>query len=218
MAEETEKSAPRGKEIEVRGRDGKVAGKLRLDGHLFDTEVNGAVLHQAFVRQMANQRQGTSSTKTRTEVQGGGRKPYRQKGTGRARQGSIRAPHYAGGGIVFGPKPRKYTQDMPRKQRRLALRSALSVKNQENRLVVVENLEFEVPRTREFVNLLADSGVQGSVLVVLENHNINAEKSARNLVGVKVILSRNLNVRDLLNHDWLLMTRAAVDQVGEVLV
>ena len=217
MADETTSTAPAGTEIDVRGRDGKPSGKLRLDGHLFDAEVNGAVLHQAFVRQMANLRQGTSSTKTRTEVQGGGRKPYRQKGTGRARQGSIRAPQYAGGGIVFGPKPRKYTQDMPRKQRRLALRSALSVKNQENRLVVVENLEFEVPRTREFINLLADSGVEGSVLVVLENHNVNAEKSARNLVGVRVILSRNLNVRDILNHDWLLMTRAAVEQVGEVL-
>jgi large subunit ribosomal protein L4 len=207
-----------GTEVEVRGRDGKPSGKLRLDGHLFEAEVNGAVLHQAFVRQMANQRQGTSSTRTRTEVQGGGRKPYRQKGTGRARQGSIRAPHYAGGGIVFGPKPRKYTQDMPRKQRRLALRSALSVKNQEGRLIVVENLEFEAPKTREFVNLLADTGIIGSVLVVIENHNVNAEKSARNLYGVKMILSRNLNVRDLLSHDWLLMTRAAVEQVGEVLI
>jgi large subunit ribosomal protein L4 len=208
---------PKTKEIDVRGRDGKPAGKLRLDGHLFDAEVNGAVLHQAFVRQMANLRQGTSSTKTRTEVRGGGRKPYRQKGTGRARQGSIRAPQYAGGGIVFGPKPRKYTQEMPRKQRRLALRSALSVKNQEDRLVVLENLDFEVPKTREFINVLADAGVEGSVLVVLENHNVNAEKSARNLVGVRVILSRNLNVRDVLNHEWLLMTRAAVEQVGEVL-
>jgi large subunit ribosomal protein L4 len=207
----------KGKEIDVRGRDGKSAGKLRLDSHLFDTEVNGAVLHQAFVRQLANLRQGTSSTKTRTEVRGGGRKPYRQKGTGRARQGSIRAPQYAGGGIVFGPKPRKYTQEMPRKQRRLALRSALSVKTQEDRLVVVENLDFEAPRTREFVNVLADAGVDGSVLVVLENHNVNAEKSARNLYGVRVILSRNLNVRDVLNHQWLLMTRAAVEQVGEVL-
>ena len=124
MAEE------QGAEIDVRGRDGKPTGKLRLDSHLFEAEVNGPVLHQAFVRQMANLRQGTASTKTRAEVRGGGRKPYRQKGTGRARQGSIRAPHYAGGGIVFGPKPRKYTQDMPRKQRRLALRSALSIKNQ----------------------------------------------------------------------------------------
>jgi large subunit ribosomal protein L4 len=205
------------REIDVLGRDGKVAGKLRLDSHLFDSEVNGPVLHQAFVRQLANLRQGTSSTKTRTEVRGGGRKPYRQKGTGRARQGSIRAPQYAGGGIVFGPKPRKYTQEMPRKQRRLALRSALSVKTQEDRLVVVENLDFEAPKTRVFVNMLADAGVDGSVLVVLENHNVNAEKSARNLYGVRVILSRNLNVRDVLNHQWLLMTRAAVEQVGEVL-
>ena len=204
-------------EIEVKGRDGKVAGKLKLDDRLFEAPVNTAVMHQALVRQLANARQGTASTKTRTEVRGGGRKPYRQKGTGRARQGSIRAPQYAGGGIVFGPKPRKYTQAMPRKQRRLALRAALTVKAQENRLAVVENLDFDAPKTREFINVLADAGIQGTVLVALENHNVNAEKSARNLPGVKVILSRNLNLRDVLDHDWLLMTRAAIDQVGEVL-
>ncbi len=130
---------------------------------------------------------------------------------------AVRAPQYAGGGVVFGPKPRSYAQDMPRKQRRLALRSALSAKAQEGRLVVVETLEFEEPKTREFIGVLADSGIQGTVLVALDNHNLNAEKSARNLVGVKVILTRNLNVRDLLNHEWLLMTKGAVDQVGEVL-
>jgi large subunit ribosomal protein L4 len=204
-------------EVEVKGQDGKVAGKVALDPHLFGAEVNVGLLHQALVRQLANARQGSASTKNRSEVRGGGRKPYRQKGTGRARQGSIRAPQYAGGGIVFGPTPRSYTQDMPRKQRRLALRSALSSKAQEGRLVVVEGLQFEEPKTREFIGVLADAGVQGTVLVALENHNLNAEKSARNLVGVKVILTRNLNVRDLVNHDWLLMTRAAVDQVGEVL-
>jgi large subunit ribosomal protein L4 len=204
-------------EVEVKGQDGKVAGKVALDPHLFGAEVNVGLLHQALVRQLANGRQGSASTKNRSEVRGGGRKPYRQKGTGRARQGSIRAPQYAGGGIVFGPTPRSYTQDMPRKQRRLALRSALSSKAQEGRLVVVEGLQFEEPKTREFIGVLADAGVEGTVLVALENHNLNAEKSARNLVGVKVILTRNLNVRDLVNHDWLLMTRAAVDQVGEVL-
>jgi large subunit ribosomal protein L4 len=204
-------------EVEVKGQDGKVAGKVALDPHLFGAEVNVGLLHQALLRQLANGRQGSASTKNRSEVRGGGRKPYRQKGTGRARQGSIRAPQYAGGGIVFGPTPRSYTQDMPRKQRRLALRSALSSKAQEGRLVVVEGLQFEEPKTREFIGVLADAGVEGTVLVALENHNLNAEKSARNLVGVKVILTRNLNVRDLVNHDWLLMTRAAVDQVGEVL-
>jgi large subunit ribosomal protein L4 len=204
-------------EVEVRGKDGKSAGKLKLDAHLFEAPVNEAVMHQAAVRQLANNRQGSANTKTRTEVRGGGRKPYRQKGTGRARQGSIRANQWAGGGIVFGPKPRSYAQDMPRKQRRLALRSALSVKAQEGRVVVLDNLEFAEPKTSEFVGILADAGIEGTVLVVLENHNVNAEKSARNLFGVRVILSRNLNVRDLLSHEWLLLTKAAVEQMGEVL-
>jgi large subunit ribosomal protein L4 len=204
-------------ELEVKGQGGKAAGKVALDPFLFDADVNTGLLHQALIRQLANARQGSASTKTRTEVRGGGRKPYRQKGTGRARQGSIRAPQYAGGGVVFGPKPRSYAQDMPRKQRRLALRSALSSKAQDGRLVVIEGLEFEEPKTREFISVLADAGIDSTVLVAIDNHNLNAEKSARNLVGVKVILTRNLNVRDLVNHDWLLMTRAAVDQVGEVL-
>jgi len=205
-------------EVEIKGKGGKVAGKVALDPHLFGAEVNIGLLHQALIRQLANGRQGSANTKTRTEVRGGGRKPYRQKGTGRARQGSIRAPQYAGGGIVFGPKPRSYAQDMPRKQRRLALRSALSSKAQDGRLVVVEALEFDEPKTREFIGVLADAGIEGTVLVALDNHNLNAEKSARNLVGVKVVLTRNLNVRDLLNHEWLLMTKGAVDQVGEVLL
>jgi large subunit ribosomal protein L4 len=204
-------------EVDVRGRDGKSAGKLKLDEHLFEAPVNEAVLHQAVVRQLANNRQGTASTKNRSEVRGGGRKPYRQKGTGRARQGSTRSPQWAGGGVVFGPSPRSYVQDMPRKQRRLALRSALSVKAQEGRILVLENLEFPEPKTREFVGILADAGIDGTVLVVLENHNVNAEKSARNLVGVKAILSRNLNVRDLLGHQWLVLTKAAVEQMGDVL-
>src|SRR6202171_58873 len=203
--------------IDVKTPGGKTDGSVELPAELFDAEANIALMHQVVNAQLAAARQGTHSTKTRGEVSGGGRKPYRQKGTGRARQGSIRAPQYAGGGIVFGPKPRSYAQDMPRKQRRLALRSALSSKAQEGRLVVIEGLEFEEPKTREFIGVLADAGIEGTVLVALENHNLNAEKSARNLVGVKVILTRNLNVRDLVNHDWLLMTRAAVDQVGEVL-
>jgi large subunit ribosomal protein L4 len=204
-------------EIDVRGAAGKSTGKLKLDAHIFEAEVNEPVMHQALVRQLANNRQGTASTKTRTEVRGGGRKPYRQKGTGRARQGSTRSPQWAGGGIVFGPKPRSYAQDMPKKQRRLALRSALSSKRADERIVVLESIDMEAPKTREFVGLLADLGIEGTVLLVLENHNVNAEKSARNLVGVKSILGRNLNVRDLLTHDWLVITKAAVEQLGEVL-
>jgi large subunit ribosomal protein L4 len=169
------------------------------------------------VRQLANGRQGTHDTKNRSEVRGGGRKPYRQKGTGRARQGSIRSVQWKGGGVWGGPTPRGFNLDMPRKQRRLALRSALSVKAQEGHILVLEDLEFPEPKTQEFVGILADAGIEGTVLVVLENHNVNAEKSARNLVGVRVILSRNLNVRDLLSHEWLLLTKAAVEQIGEVL-
>ena len=194
-----------------------MAENTKLDPYLFESPINEAVMHQALVRQLANARQGSASTKTRSDVQGGGRKPYRQKGTGRARQGSIRSPQFEGGGVVFGPHPRSYNQDMPRKQRRLALRSALSVKHQENRVSVLESLEFETPRTRDFLAVLADAGVTGSVLVALENHNVNVEKSARNVPGVKVILSRNLNVRDVLNHEWLVMTKSAVEQLSEVL-
>src|ERR1700737_1190120 len=130
-------------EVEAKGKGGKAAGKGAVVPHLFGAEVNIGLLHQALNRQLANARQGSASTKTRTEVRGGGRKPYRQKGTGRARQGSIRAPQYSGGGVVFGPKPRSYAQDMPRKQRRLALRSALSSKAQEGRLGGIEGLECE---------------------------------------------------------------------------
>ncbi|MHB8510042.1 MAG: 50S ribosomal protein L4 [Candidatus Dormibacteria bacterium] len=203
-------------ELEVRKQSGEAAGKVTLDPHIFDAPVNTAVMHQALVRQLANARQGTANTKTRTEVRGGGRKPYRQKGTGRARQGSIRAPHYAGGGVVFGPHTRSYEQNMPRKQRRLALRGALTVRAQENRVLVLESLEFEVPKTREFIALLDSAGASGKVLVALENHNVNVEKSARNVPGVKVILSRNLNVHDILNHDWLVTTTGAIQQLEEV--
>jgi large subunit ribosomal protein L4 len=203
-------------ELEVRKRNGEIAGKARLDPEIFEAAPNAAVMHQALVRQLANARQGTASTRTRTEVSGGGRKPYRQKGTGRARQGSIRAAQFRGGGIVFGPHPRDYVQRMPRKQRRLALRSALSTKLAEQHVVVFDDLDMEAPKTRELVAILNGAGIDGSVLVALENHNVNVEKSARNIPGVKVVLSRNLNVRDVLDHDWLLATPGAIAQLEEV--
>jgi len=204
-------------EVAVRKLDGSTGEKLKLDAHLFEAPVNPAVLHQALVRQLANGRQGTHDTRTRSEVRGGGRKPYRQKGTGRARQGSIRATQWAGGGVPFGPKPRSYDQRMPRKQRRLALRSALTAKAQEERVLVVENLELAEPRSHDFAALLDGAGAAGTVLVALDNHNLNVEKAARNIPGVKVILTRNLNVRDLLAHDWLMLTRTGVEQLGETL-
>lgn len=204
-------------EVAVRKLDGSTGAKIKLDAHLFEAPVNKPLLHQALVRQLANGRQGTHDTKTRGEVSGGGRKPYRQKGTGRARQGSIRATQWVGGGVPFGPKPRSYAQRMPRKQRRLALRSALTSKVQAERLLVVETLELEAARTRDFVALLDGAGATGSVLIALDNHNLNVEKAARNIPGVRIVLTRNLNVRDLLAHDWLMLTRTSVEQMGEAL-
>jgi large subunit ribosomal protein L4 len=196
---------------------GTTTGSVELPGEVFDTTPNTAVMHQAVVRQLANARQGTHSTKTRTEVSGGGRKPYKQKGTGRARQGSIRAPQYAGGGTVFGPRPRSHAQDMPRKQRRLALRSALSVAAAESRLHILESFELEAPRTKAVVELLAAIEAGRRVLLVLGSHNEMLERSARNLPEVRVLLAANLNVRDVLVGDTVVMTRDAVEHVTEVL-
>jgi large subunit ribosomal protein L4 len=173
------------------------------------------VMHQALLRQLANARQGTHDTKTRTEVSGGGRKPYRQKGTGRARQGSIRAPHYTGGGVVFGPTPRSYRQEMPRKQRRLALRSALSVKAQEAQVTIIDGIELDHPRTKTVVELLSAIEAGRRVLLVLGSHHEVLERSARNLPEVRVVLAANLSVRDLLTADTVLMTPDAVDHVAE---
>jgi len=174
-------------------------------------------MHQALLRQLANARQGTHDTKTRTEVRGGGRKPYKQKGTGRARQGSTRAPHYQGGGIVFGPTPRKYTQEMPRKMRRLALRSALTVKAEAGDIVVLERFELDKPSTRAVVELLEGIKAGRRVLLVLGSHHEALERSARNLPQVRVVLASNLSVRDLLTGDTVVMTGDAVDHVSEAM-
>jgi large subunit ribosomal protein L4 len=182
-------------------------------------------MHQALLRQLANARQGTHDTLNRREVRGGGRKPYRQKGTGRARQGSIRAPQYKGGGIVFGPTPRSYHQDMPRKQRRLALRSALSAKAQAGELLILDGFTLEEPKTRVVAEMLQAIGSVGGeeapavakVLLVLGSHNDVLERSARNLREVRVLLAANLNIRDLLTGDTVLMTRDAVEHLTEVL-
>jgi len=196
---------------------GASKGTVQLDSAIFEAAPNGPLLHQALVRQLANGRQGTHDTKTRTEVRGGGKKPYKQKGTGRARQGSIRAPQYAGGGVVFGPHPRSYAQDMPRKQRRLALRSALAVKAQESQLTVLDGFELEEPRTRVVVELLQSIDAGRRVLLVLGSHNEVLERSARNIPEMQVLLVSNLNVRDLLMADTVLITRDALDHVAEVL-
>jgi large subunit ribosomal protein L4 len=194
---------------------GESQGQLDLPDAVFDVAVNAAVMHQALLRQLANARQGTHDTKTRSEVRGGGRKPYRQKGTGRARQGSIRAPHYAGGGVVFGPTPRSYRQDMPRKQRRLALRSALSVKAQEGQITVLDGIDLDEPRTKVVVQLLASLEAGRRVLLVLGSHHEPLEKSARNLPDVRLVLAGNLSVRDLLTADTVVMAKDAIDHVVE---
>jgi len=194
---------------------GESRGQLELPDVVFDVPVNAAVMHQALLRQLANARQGTHDTKNRSEVRGGGTACDRQKGTGRARQGSIRAPHYAGGGVVFGPTPRSYRQDMPRKQRRLALRSALSVKAQEGQITVLDGIDLDAPRTKVVVQLLASLEAGRRVLLVLGSHHEPLEKSARNLPDVRLVLAGNLSVRDLLTADTVLMARDAVEHVAE---
>jgi large subunit ribosomal protein L4 len=198
-------------------QSGAAKGTLDLAPEVFEITPNESVMHQALLRQLANGRQGTHDTRNRSEVRGGGRKPYRQKGTGRARQGSIRSPQFEGGATVFGPTPRSYAQDMPRKQRRLALRSALSAKAAAGELTVLESFELDVPRTKAVTDLLGKLDAGKRVLLVLGSHNAVLERSARNVPYVQVILAANLNVRDLLVAETVLITRDAVDHATEVL-
>jgi large subunit ribosomal protein L4 len=194
---------------------GAVTGSVDLPEAVFGIEPNEPVMHQALLRQLANSRQGTSSTKTRSEVRGGGRKPWRQKGTGRARQGSTRSPQWEGGGVVFGPHPRSYRMDMPRKQRRLALRSALSAKAHDGGLVVLEAFTLDVPQTSAVTAMLRTVDAGKRVLVVLGSHNEMLEKSARNIAEVQVTLAGNLSVRDLLIAETVIVTRDAIEHIEE---
>ncbi|HVC05599.1 MAG TPA: 50S ribosomal protein L4 [Candidatus Acidoferrales bacterium] len=194
---------------------GAVTGSVDLPEAVFGIEPNEPVMHQALLRQLANSRQGTSSTKTRSEVRGGGRKPWRQKGTGRARQGSTRSPQWEGGGVVFGPHPRSYRMDMPRKQRRLALRSALSAKAQDGGVVVLEAFTLDVPQTSAVTAMLRTVDAGKRVLVVLGSHNEMLEKSARNITEVQVTLAGNLSVRDLLIAETVIVTRDAIEHIEE---
>jgi large subunit ribosomal protein L4 len=194
---------------------GAATGTVELPASVFAVDPNTAVMHQAVLRQLANQRQGTHDTRTRGEVRGGGRKPYRQKGTGRARQGSIRAPQWEGGGVVFGPHPHGYRQGMPRKQRRLALRSALSVKAAENQVVVLSSFELEAPKTRAVVDLVRAVDAGRRVLMVLGSHNAMLERSARNIPEVRITLAGNLSVRDLLVAETVLITPDALEHIAE---
>lgn len=182
---------------------------------MFGAEVNTAALHQVVVALQANKRQGTQSAKTRAEVSGGGIKPWRQKGTGRARQGSIRSPQWIHGGIVFAPKPRDYRMSTPKSMRRVAMVSALSSKVRDNEMVVVDSLELAAPKTKTMVNLLKALNVKKTLIVTAES-NENAYKSARNIEGVEIIPVNNINVYDLLKYENLVITKDAVSKIEEV--
>lgn len=196
--------------VTVKDMSGKQVGEVELSDAVFAVPVNEAVMHQALLRQLSNARQGTHDTKSRGEVRGGGKKPWRQKGTGRARQGSTRAPNFVGGGTVFGPTPRKYTKAMPRKMQRLALRSALSAKAAAGDLVVVDKLAIDTPKTKTVVRMLSSLGIDDKrVLMVVAEKSMPVWKSASNIAELKTLLSGYLNVRDLLSHDTLLLTQDA---------
>lgn len=203
--------------VSVRNTQGEAVGEVELRDDIFGLEPNVPAMHQALVRQLANARLGTHKTKKRGEVRGGGRKPWRQKGTGRARQGSIRAPQWRGGGTVFGPQPRSYRQKMPRKMRRLAYCSALSVKAQEGQIIMVDALQMEVPKTREMLDILDRLEVDASALILLSQRNENVEKSVRNIPDVKILRTGYLNVRDLLNYDYLVMPLGALEVIEGIL-
>lgn len=198
-------------------QDGTQNGEITLNEAIFGIEPNENVVYDAIIMQRASLRQGTHAVKNRSAVRGGGRKPWRQKGTGRARQGSIRSPQWRGGGVVFGPTPRSYSYKLPKKVRRLAIKSVLSEKVAENKLVVVEGLAFDAPKTKEFKEVLTNLSVDTKVLVVLESGNDFAALSGRNLPNVSIVESNNVSVLDVVSADKLLITKTALTHVEEVL-
>ncbi|TJY38867.1 50S ribosomal protein L4 [Cohnella pontilimi] len=202
--------------VAVYNVDGSQVGELQLADGVFGIEPNTHVLHSAVVLQQAAVRQGTHKTKGRSEVRGGGRKPWKQKGTGRARQGSIRAPQWKGGGIVFGPTPRSYGFKLPRKVRRLAIRSALSSKVAGNGIIVLDQLSLAQPKTKDFAKILNNLKVARKALVVTADFDNNVALSARNIPGVKFVAAEGINVLDVMVHDQLIITKDAVAKVEEV--
>ena len=202
--------------VSVYNIEGKKVSDIDLKEEIFGIEPNEAIIHSVLVNYLANQRQGTQSTKTRSEVSGGGRKPWRQKGTGRARQGSIRAPQWIKGGIALGPKPRSYKYTVNKKERRLAVKSMLSMKVLEQSLVVVDKLAFNEIKTKNMVSALNNLKVTGKTLVMLPEKNENVQKSARNIEGVKTSLVNTINVYDLLKYNKLVVTVDTVKKLEEV--
>lgn len=198
-------------------QDGTKNGDVELNADIFGIEPNNDVVFEAVVMQRASMRQGTHAVKNRSAVRGGGRKPWRQKGTGRARQGSIRSPQWRGGGIVFGPTPRSYAYSIPKKMRRLALKSVLSQKVLDESLVVVDEFKFETPKTKDFAQSLGNLNVDKKALLVLEEDNESAVLAARNLSNVKIVEPTGINVLDIMNSDKLVITQKALSQVEEAL-
>jgi large subunit ribosomal protein L4 len=195
---------------------GKQVGEIELNEDIFGANVNIEAMHQVVKMYLANQRQGTQSTLTRAEVRGGGIKPWRQKGTGRARHGSIRSPQWRHGGTVFAPKPRSYRYSVPKKIKRVAMKSALSSKVNDNNIVVIEELNFDAPKTKQVVSLLQNLKVDSKTLIVVADNNENIVKSARNIEGVKTAFVNTLNVYDILKYDKFIITKDAVKKVEEV--
>ena len=202
--------------IDVYNVEVKKVSTVDLKEEIFGIEPNEAIVHSVLINFLANQRQGTQSTKTRSEVSGGGRKPWRQKGTGRARQGSIRAPQWIKGGIALGPKPRKYTYKINKKEKRLAIKSVLSSKVLENQLVVIDELPFKEIKTKQMVSALEKNKVEGKTLIMLPEKNEAVQKSARNIEGVKTTLVNTINVYDLLKYNKLVITLDTVKKLEEV--
>ena len=202
-------------EVSVLNMEGNEVEKLNLNDGIFGVEINEHLVHLAVVSQLANNRQGTQSAKTRSEVRGGGRKPWRQKGTGHARQGSIRAPQWTGGGVVFAPKPREYSKKLNKKERRLALKSALTSRVNENKFIVVDEFKFDDVKTKNVANMLNNLNVK-KALVIMGDNNDNLILSARNIPGVKTALTSTINVYDILKYDTVVVSKEAVANIEEV--
>ena len=201
--------------VSVYNIEGKEVGKIDLSDAVFGVEVNEHLVHMAVVSQLANNRQGTQKAKTRSEVSGGGRKPWRQKGTGHARQGSTRAPQWTGGGVVFAPVPRDYSFKMNKREKRASLKSALTSRVEENKFIVIDEINFEEAKTKNFANILKNLDVS-KALVVLEDDNKNAELSARNIADVKTAKTNTINVYDILKYNTVITTKAVVAKIEEV--
>lgn len=202
--------------VDIINVSGQKVGELELNEHIFGVEVNQVVLHEVVKNYLANQRQGTHSAKTRAEVRGGGKKPFRQKGTGRARQGTIRAPHFVGGGVAFPPKPRDYSYKLPKKVKRVAMMSALSSKVANNEMIVLDDLAMNAPKTKEFIKVLSGINAAKKALIVLPEVNENVVLSARNLKGIRTELVSTMNVYQILNHTSFVTTKSAIEKIEEV--